>query len=130
MSKRSKVHPKYKTRYRVTNWPEYDRALVRRGDLTIWFTPAALRTWTPLPTGQRGGQPRYSDPCVELALTLRNLFDPRNRRMLTPRGDGRRSDRVLRHQQACSITKRSELRLGYQRPYLTQDPNRLTPSFS
>jgi len=74
MSKRSKVHPKYKTKYGVANWPEYDRALVRRGDLTLWFTPAALRTWTPLPTGQRGGQPRYSDPCVELALTLKLLF--------------------------------------------------------
>ena len=74
MSKRSKVHPTYKTKYRVTNWPEYDRALVRRGDLTIWFTPAALRAWTPLPTGKRGGQPRYSDPCMELALTLKLLF--------------------------------------------------------
>ena len=74
MSKRSKVHPTYKTKYRVTNWPEYDRALVRRGDLTIWFTPSAIRTWTPLPTGQRGGQPRYSDPCIELALTLKLLF--------------------------------------------------------
>jgi len=74
MSKRSKIHPKYKTKYGVANWSEYDRALVRRGDLTIWFTPAALRTWTPLPTGQRGGQPRYSDPCVELALTLKLLF--------------------------------------------------------
>ena len=73
-SKRSKVHPTYKTKYRVTNWPEYDRALVRRGDLTIWFTPAALRAWTPLPTGKRGGQPRYSDPCIELALTLKLLF--------------------------------------------------------
>jgi len=31
MSKRSMVHPTYKTKYRVTNWPEYDRALVRRG---------------------------------------------------------------------------------------------------
>ena len=43
MSKRSKVHPMYKTKYRVTNWPEYDRGLVGRGDLTIWFTRAALR---------------------------------------------------------------------------------------
>ena len=74
MSKRSKVHPTYKTRYRVANWPEYDRALVRRGDLTIWFTPSAIRSWTPLPTGQRGGQRKYSEPCVELALTLKLLF--------------------------------------------------------
>ena len=74
MSKRSGVHPTYKTKYRVANWPEYDRALVRRRDLTIWFTPSATRTWTPLPTGQQGGQPRYSDPCVELALTLKLLL--------------------------------------------------------
>ncbi len=74
MSKRSKVHPTYKTKYRVTNWPEYDQALVRRGDLTIWFTPAALRAWTPLPTGERGGQRTYSDPCIELGLTLKLLL--------------------------------------------------------
>ena len=60
MSKRSKVHPKYKTKYRVANWPEHDRALVRRGDLTLWFTPSAIRSWTPLPTGQRGAQPWQS----------------------------------------------------------------------
>jgi hypothetical protein len=73
MSKRSKVHPTYKTKYRVANWPEYDRELIRRGDLTLWFTPAALRAWTPLPTGQRGGQPRYLDHCIELGLTLKLL---------------------------------------------------------
>ena len=56
MSKRrSKVHPNYKTRYRVRNWPDYDRALRRRGDLTIWLTPAAIAAWTPLGTGARGG---------------------------------------------------------------------------
>ncbi len=27
------VHPKYKTKYRVGNWDEYDRALVHRGAL-------------------------------------------------------------------------------------------------
>ena len=74
MSNRSGVHPTYKTKYRVTNLPEYDRALVHRGDLTIWFTPAALRAWTPLPTGERGGQTTYSDPWFELGLTLKLLL--------------------------------------------------------
>ena len=27
---KSRVHPKYKTKYRVGNWPAYDRALVQR----------------------------------------------------------------------------------------------------
>ena len=31
---KSRVHPKYTTTYRVGNWAEYDRALVRRGDVT------------------------------------------------------------------------------------------------
>ena len=30
----SKVHPTYTTKYRVANWPAYNRALVRRGDVT------------------------------------------------------------------------------------------------
>ena len=29
----SKVHPTYKTKYRVANWAAYNQALVRRGDV-------------------------------------------------------------------------------------------------
>jgi len=36
---KSRVHPKYKTKYRVKNWASYDRALVRRGDVTVWLSP-------------------------------------------------------------------------------------------
>ena len=39
---KSRVHPKYTTTYRVGNWAEYDRALVRRGDVTLWLTPDAI----------------------------------------------------------------------------------------
>ena len=72
--KRSKVHPSHKTRYKVKNWPTYDRALRRRGDLTIWFCPEVLATWKPLGNGRRGGQRRYSDVVIETALTLKRLF--------------------------------------------------------
>ena len=50
-SKRSRIHPKYKTRYRVRNWASYDRALVHRGDLTIWFHDDAIASWEPDPSG-------------------------------------------------------------------------------
>jgi hypothetical protein len=43
--------PAYKTR----NWPEYNKALKRRGSLTIWFDPAM--TWEATPTGKCGRQP-------------------------------------------------------------------------
>ena len=74
MAKRSKVHPNYKTRYRVTNWPAYDRGLVERGSLTVWFSPEAISAWTPKKNGRRGGQRRYSDVAVQTALHLRLLL--------------------------------------------------------
>ena len=72
--KRSRVHPKYKTQYRVRNWPEYDRAVVRRGSLTIWLSEDALLGWIPEKNGRRGAQRRYSDLAIEMALTLRVVY--------------------------------------------------------
>jgi hypothetical protein len=52
---KSRVHPKYKTKYRVSNWAEYDRALVRRGDITLWISEDAIEGWKPAPSASRGG---------------------------------------------------------------------------
>ena len=71
---KSKVHPTYKTKYRVANWPAYNRALVRRGDVTVWLSSEAIAAWTPRRSGRRGGQRRYSDLAIETALTLRLLY--------------------------------------------------------
>jgi hypothetical protein len=60
-----------KARYRVTNWPEYDAALVRRGHLTVWFTDEAVAAWHAPATGERGGQPLYSNIAIETGLALR-----------------------------------------------------------
>ena len=68
------MHPKYKTTYRVGNWAEYDRALVRRGDVTLWLAPDAIARWEAAGVGKRGGQLQYSDVAIETALTLRLLF--------------------------------------------------------
>ena len=74
MAKRSKVHPNYKARYRVTTWPTYDQSLVGRGSLTVWFSPEAIDAWAPKKNGRRGGQRRYSDVAVQTALHLRLLL--------------------------------------------------------
>ena len=68
------MHPKYKTKYRVGNWPAYDRALVQRGDVTLWLAPDAIARWEAAGVGKRGGQLQYSDVAIETALTLRLLF--------------------------------------------------------
>jgi hypothetical protein len=73
-STKSRVYPKYKTKYRVGNWPEYDRSLVERGNLTIWLSPDAIARWNAKPSRRRGGQRKYSDLAIETALTLRLLF--------------------------------------------------------
>ncbi len=71
---KSRVHPKYKTKYRVGNWAEYDRALVKRGDITLWISTDATDAWKPAPSGRRGGQRKFSDPAIETALMLRLIF--------------------------------------------------------
>ncbi len=67
-------HPKYKTAYRVKNWPEYEKSLRDRGDITVWFSQDAVKAWTPQKNGKRGGQPVYSDIAIETSLTLRLVF--------------------------------------------------------
>ena len=68
--KSTRVNRKYKTKYRVTNWPEYERSLKSRGDITVWFSEEASGAWTPPKSGRRGGQPRYSNLAIVTALTL------------------------------------------------------------
>lgn len=35
---KSRVRPKQKTKYGVSNWSGYDQALVQRGDITLWIS--------------------------------------------------------------------------------------------
>jgi transposase len=70
----SRRHKIPAARYRVTNWPEYDAALVRRGSLTVWFTEDAVAAWHAPATGERGGQPIYSAIAIETGLALRLVF--------------------------------------------------------
>jgi transposase len=63
-----------KARYRVKNWRDYDAALRRRGDLTVWVTAEAIEAWTPANTGRRGRPQRYSEIVVETGLMLRLAF--------------------------------------------------------
>jgi hypothetical protein len=63
-----------KTRYKVKNWSEYDRALQARGSLTLWVTPEAIAAWQAPLTGQRGRSPLYSNVAIETGHLLRLAF--------------------------------------------------------
>jgi hypothetical protein len=64
-----------KGQYRVKNWRAYDAALVRRGDVTVWFEESFLRAhWQPLGTGKRGAPVQYSDTAIQVLLMLKAVF--------------------------------------------------------
>jgi hypothetical protein len=48
--------------YKTLNWPAYEKALKRRGSLTMWFDPEML--WAAQPTGKRG-RPSDRINCAE-----------------------------------------------------------------
>jgi hypothetical protein len=63
-----------RARYRVSNWPAYDRALQHRGSLTVWVAPEALAAWHPPKAGRRGRSRAYSDLAIETGHLLRLAF--------------------------------------------------------
>ena len=73
-AKSSRVNRKYKTKYRVQNWREYERGLRNRGDVTTWLSEEAIAAWTPAKNGRRGGQRRYSNVAILTVSTLRVVF--------------------------------------------------------
>ena len=73
LHKRSR-NPKYKKKYKVTNWKEYEQSLCNRGSLTLWISPSVIKSWKPRTTKKRGRQQRFSDLAIETILSLRLIF--------------------------------------------------------
>ena len=67
-------HKFKKATYKVTNWAEYNDALRKRGDITIWFTDEAIQSWTPEREGKKGRQQKYSNLAIETCLFLRIVY--------------------------------------------------------
>jgi hypothetical protein len=64
------------TQYRIRNWAEYNKSLVQRGSLTVWFSDDAIKTWIEeLPGKTKRGRPRiYSDEAIMSALIIREIY--------------------------------------------------------
>ena len=57
---------KKKIIYKIKNWKDYNRALINRGNITIWFSEDALKNWyAPKGNGERGRPLTYSNVCIE-----------------------------------------------------------------
>jgi len=73
------ARPRRKTRYHIRNWPAYDRALVKRGSLTVWLSDEVVGAWKYAGPARRGAQPDYSDRAIEAMLTIREILRLNNR---------------------------------------------------
>lgn len=66
---------KKKRRYRLRNWPEYNRCLVARGSLTAWVSDDLLGAWRAHErTGRRGSPRTYSEAAVLCMATLGEVY--------------------------------------------------------
>ncbi len=62
-------------RYRIRNWRDYNRALVNRGRLTVWFDEHAITAWRNTEPATRLGAPRlYADLAIECALVFKSVY--------------------------------------------------------
>jgi hypothetical protein len=71
-----------KGKYKVVNWPEYNRSLKARGDITFWFTDDSIKAWLELHSGKakcRGRQRIYSDVAIKTVYTILQVFHLRLR---------------------------------------------------
>ncbi len=58
--------------YRTTNWPTYNRALINRGNIAIWFDPKTQ--WYAQPKSQHGRNQTYSDTAIQCCLMIKSIF--------------------------------------------------------
>lgn len=74
IKKDSQNSDKPKVKYQVFNWSTYNKALVNRGDITIYFSDEVLEEWYSNQPTQRGAQLIYSDLCIETLLMIKVVF--------------------------------------------------------
>jgi Transposase DDE domain len=70
MPKSSSIFP-----YRIRNWREYNRALINRGRLTVWFDEHSITAWHNTEPATGPGAPRfYADLAIECALVFKSVY--------------------------------------------------------
>lgn len=81
MPKQKKTQSRPKPLYRVKNWSDYDKALVKRGLLTFWLTDDFEKNWRHTGAKQRGSQFEYSAQAIMITLTVKEVFHLTNRQV-------------------------------------------------
>lgn len=64
-----------KQKFKITNWPIYNKALINRGSLTFWLDNEAIQAWYESSTPSSRGRPQhYSDLVITTVLVIKRVF--------------------------------------------------------
>lgn len=64
-----------KASYRIRNWSDYNKALIQRGSVNIWFSEEALNNWFAMNEDFERGRPKlYSNEAILCALIIKGVF--------------------------------------------------------
>jgi len=58
--------------YRTSNWSTYNKGLISRGSISIWFDSAT--EWHAPSIGEHGRNKTYSDTAIQCCLIIKSLF--------------------------------------------------------
>ena len=62
-------------KYRIRNWNNYNKSLIQRGSMTVWFSEEAIKKWSASEGVKKKGRPKiYSDDAILTALIIRSVF--------------------------------------------------------
>ncbi len=69
-------HKFEKTKFKITNWSDYNKALINRGSVTLWLSSEIIKAWGPKKHKQKlqGGQFKYSDTAILAALSIKIVY--------------------------------------------------------
>jgi hypothetical protein len=74
IKKDERFEDKEKQEYRVINWPEYNKTLENRGNITFIFDNDIVQNWYSKALPQQGAQETYSDICIEAIMLIKTVF--------------------------------------------------------
>jgi hypothetical protein len=65
-----------KQKFKITNWPAYNKALRQRGSLTVWLDESAIASWTDTTQPEGRGRPlHYTDMAITTVLMMKRVFN-------------------------------------------------------
>jgi hypothetical protein len=62
-------------RYKIKNCADYNRSLIQRGSINVWFSEESIKKWhTAIHTRKKGRPQVYSDDAILCALLIKTVF--------------------------------------------------------